>query len=270
MISIIINCWNNEGYIEQAIKSAMTQVDFIDPYEVFVVDDGSIDSTMERVRSLASKIKEHTVEWEKVMNPYANLYLLNPFDPHEERHKGCGSRCFNYTVPRVVGDIIVRLDGDDFLFANALAITKRSLIAYPEVDILSIGMMEYHVEGDIMFYRAPNPFKIKDQRINNRIVISSPFRKKWWKTVGGMRELEHHEDWHFWNLLVLHGAKVNHLNFPFFAHRYYPDSQGEIARRSQAIMEERAKVQQAMREEFDKLVEEKGIDLGGDTRALIR
>ena len=56
-ISAYIPCYNNEGTIEQSIRSILDQS--IPPEEVFVVDDGSTDSTRQKTINLGIELLEN-------------------------------------------------------------------------------------------------------------------------------------------------------------------------------------------------------------------
>lgn len=70
-VSILIPTFNAEKWIEQAVESALEQGD---DKEVIVIDDGSTDSTPEKLRSYSGRI-----QWERVPNngaPAARNRLL--------------------------------------------------------------------------------------------------------------------------------------------------------------------------------------------------
>jgi glycosyltransferase involved in cell wall biosynthesis len=90
-VSVLIDTYNHEKYIETAIRSVLAQEDVrMTPVEIIVVDDGSTDGTRELIQRFGDKIK----------------YYYKP-------NGGQGS-AFNFGIPLCSGEIICFLDGDDW------------------------------------------------------------------------------------------------------------------------------------------------------------
>src|SRR5215471_10427424 len=85
-VSVLIDTYNHEKFIEQAIVSVLEQDFAAADYEIFVVDDGSTDSTPEIIKKFASRV----------------MYLA-------KKNGGQGS-AFNYGIPKCRGDIAAFLD----------------------------------------------------------------------------------------------------------------------------------------------------------------
>src|SRR6266852_5119198 len=94
-VSVLIDTYNHERFIEQAIVSALEQDFPAGEREIIVVDDGSTDSTAEITRK---------------------------FKPH-----GGQASAFNAGIPECKGEIVSFLDGDDWWVANKiqLAVCER-------------------------------------------------------------------------------------------------------------------------------------------------
>ena len=92
-VSIIINNYNYESFLAEAIDSALGQS--YPNVEVIVVDDGSTDNSREIIRSYADRI-------------------LSLFQPN-----GKQGAAFNNGFAHSKGDIIIFLDADDYLYPYA-------------------------------------------------------------------------------------------------------------------------------------------------------
>ena len=94
LVSIIINNYNYERFLSEAIDSALAQTYSMG--EVIVVDDGSTDGSCDIVSSYGDRI----------------LPLFQP--------NGKQGAAFNNGFAHSKGDIIIFLDADDYLYPNAV------------------------------------------------------------------------------------------------------------------------------------------------------
>ncbi len=99
LVSIIINNYNYERYLEQAIQSALSQ-DY-PHYEVIVVDDGSTDNSRTLIEYYSGRVK-------------------SVFKPNG----GQGS-AFNAGFEVAQGDVILFLDADDFYLPHTVSEIMR-------------------------------------------------------------------------------------------------------------------------------------------------
>ena len=89
-VSVLIDTYNHERFIEQAITSVLEQDFPASEREIIVVDDGSIDRTPEIVGKFAPRVR-----------------LLR-------KSNGGQASAFNVGIPECRGEIIAFLDGDDW------------------------------------------------------------------------------------------------------------------------------------------------------------
>lgn len=92
-ISIIIPNYNNENYIEQCIYSILNQT--MKDFEIIIVDDGSEDNSIKKIKSLMKKNKK--IKLIKQFNQNASI----------ARNKG---------IEIATGEYILFIDADDFLY----------------------------------------------------------------------------------------------------------------------------------------------------------
>lgn len=113
--SIIISAYNIEDYIKRAIKSVLEQ-DFKN-YELIVIDDKSVDSTLEKIKEI---------------NDERIIVIANP------ENKGLGA-VRNIGIERAKGEYIVHLDGDDTLYEKNTLSRINELIGADKPDIVFLG-----------------------------------------------------------------------------------------------------------------------------------
>lgn len=93
-VSIVINNYNYRRFLRQAIESALAQT--YDNTEVIIVDDGSTDGSVDIIEGYADR---------------ATVIL---------KENGGQASAFNVGVAHATGDLVLLLDSDDYLFADAV------------------------------------------------------------------------------------------------------------------------------------------------------
>ena len=105
-ISVYITSYNKIQYIEQSIKSVLSQT--LKPFEIVIIDDASQDGSQDLIKSFASK--------------YSNLI----FPIFNEFNIGI-AKCRNKALRALNGDLVTFLDGDDYFYPNKLELEYRQL-----------------------------------------------------------------------------------------------------------------------------------------------
>jgi glycosyltransferase involved in cell wall biosynthesis len=137
--SIILSSYNSREFITSAVESALNQ-DEID-YEVIVVDDGSTDDSLERLRAIG----------------HSRLKVL-------AKPNGGQASAMNLGFAESSGEIIFFLDGDDLSYPNRISQVLSDFSRHPE----AVGVMHSLEEID-----ASGQFR-KDLRSNPCIVQARP------------------------------------------------------------------------------------------------
>lgn len=120
LVSVLIDTYNHERYIEQAIVSAVEQDLSTGDYEIIVVDDGSTDRTAEIVRKFVPRVR-----------------LLC-------KKNGGQASAFNIGFAKTSGEYIALLDGDDWWMKGKLKTVLSSFARNPQDAAVSHGYYEYH------------------------------------------------------------------------------------------------------------------------------
>ena len=103
LVTVLIDTFNHERYIEQTIVSAIEQDFPASEFEILVVDDGSTDRTAEIVGKFGQRVR-----------------LLR-------KKNGGQASAFNAALPEVRGELVAFLDGDDWWLPCKLAAATAAL-----------------------------------------------------------------------------------------------------------------------------------------------
>jgi glycosyltransferase involved in cell wall biosynthesis len=117
-ISVLINTYNHESYIEQAVVSVLEQDFPSEETEIVVVDDGSTDSTPLIVEKFAPRVR------------------------CIRKENGGQASAFNAAIPELHGSIVAFLDGDDWWAKEKLAAVAYAFEANPGIAEVGHGFFE--------------------------------------------------------------------------------------------------------------------------------
>ncbi len=131
-VSVLIDTYNHEKFIEQAIASVLEQDFAVEDCEILVVDDGSTDRTPEIVKKFEPRV----------------AYL--------PKKNGGQASAFNHGIPKCRGEIITFLDGDDWWEPGKLATVVREFEAHPEIGAIGHGLYEVNETGGRLFLNIPD------------------------------------------------------------------------------------------------------------------
>lgn len=153
---IIIPSYNNEKYVEKNLRSIFSQ-DY-ENYRVLYIDDNSSDKTLKKATQLLRELdtKKRTV-------------LI-----HNERNLGALANIYNAVHSCADSEIVVLVDGDDFLAHEQ--VLNRLNTAYANPDI-------WLTYGNYLDYPAfkQNPLICKE--LEKKVVKKNRFRKSPWVTT---------------------------------------------------------------------------------------
>jgi len=139
--SVLIDTYNHERFIEQAIVSVLEQDFPAADREIIVVDDGSTDRTAEIVRK---------------------------FEPHVRllrKENGGQASAFNAGIPECKGEIIAFLDGDDWWEPRKLAVVAAEFEAHHEFGTIGHGILEVNESGGQLAVITPE--RVYESRLSN-------------------------------------------------------------------------------------------------------
>jgi glycosyltransferase involved in cell wall biosynthesis len=122
-VTVLIDTYNHERFIERAITSVLEQDMSMDCVEILVVDDGSTDGTPEIVRRFEPRVR-----------------LIH-------KPNGGQASAFNFGFAEAKGEILATLDGDDWWARGKLRRVLETLEANLDVGIVGHGLYEQYSDG---------------------------------------------------------------------------------------------------------------------------
>jgi glycosyltransferase involved in cell wall biosynthesis len=131
LVTALIDTYNHERYIEQAITSVLDQGLSAEELEIVVVDDGSTDGTSSIIQKFAPTVK------------------------HLRKKNGGQASAFNAGFAESRGEIIALLDGDDWWAKGKLKRVVEALEKNPDVSAVSHGYFEFHEDTQESLPRVP-------------------------------------------------------------------------------------------------------------------
>jgi glycosyltransferase involved in cell wall biosynthesis len=193
-VSVIIPCFNQGAYLDEAIESVLAQT--FQDFDILVVDDGSTDAETVNMLKDAAWPKTRVIRTE---------------------NEGLAA-ARNTGIREAQGIYILPLDADDKIGKGYLDDAVRILDRHPEIGIVYCEVSHFGVkEGrwDLPEYSLDNIL------IHNVIFCAALYRKADWETVGGynVNMVYGWEDWDFWLSLIHIGRKVYRIPKIYFYYR---------------------------------------------------
>jgi GT2 family glycosyltransferase len=135
-ISVLIDTYNHENFIEQAVRSVLEQ-DFRGDREIIVVDDGSTDKTPEILRKFESHVR-----------------ILR-------KTNGGQASAFNLGIQQCRGEIISFLDADDWWAPNKLRRVVQAMTADPLIGFVGHSIVNVLRDGQEMIETLRDGFRFQ-------------------------------------------------------------------------------------------------------------
>lgn len=199
-VSVIMPCYNDGAYLEEAVASLTKQT--YQNTELIIIDDGSDDpSTIEVLNHLDF--------------PALTVLHTNHVRPAAARNEG---------IRHAHGEYILPLDSDDTIEPEYIERAVEMLDTNPNV-----GIVYCHADlfGEMTGkWDLPN-FSMELELLDNCIFVTSMFRKKDWETVGGFDSTgftHGMEDYDFWLSILGLGREVVQFPEVYFHYRIKPRS----------------------------------------------
>lgn len=199
-ISIIIPCYKQAQYLEEALQSVLEQT-FMD-WECIIVDDGSPDNTGEIAQL-----------W---LNKDSRFKYFN-----KENGGLCSAR--NFGIAQALGKFILPLDADDYIAKEYVAEAMECFQNDASLKIVYCKAQKFGSSNEL--WELPI-FSSHNLSRKNMIFCSAFFRKEDWESVGGydLNMIYGWEDWEFWIAILKNGGNVKCIDAVRFFYRTKPSS----------------------------------------------
>ena len=127
LVSILMNCYNSENYIEKAVNSVLEQK--YKNWELIIWDDASTDDTIKKIKKFDDqRIKLFT----------------------NENHFGLGKSRIN-AIKNLNGSLIAILDSDDSYHVNKISKQVEIFEKFPEVSICATWAKVINEKNDLKY-----------------------------------------------------------------------------------------------------------------------
>jgi len=200
IISIIIPCYNQAQYLDEALQSVLDQT-YLN-WECIIINDGSPDNTEEVAK-----------KWLEKDNRFKYLCQEN----------GGLSSARNFGISKSAGEFILPLDADDKISSNYVSMAIKAFNKDSNLKIVYCKAEKFGLEKGS--WKLP-VFSRELLARENMIFSCSVFKKSDWLSVGGYDcEMKYGlEDWEFWIALLKKGGNVKCLDILGFYYRIKPIS----------------------------------------------
>ena len=116
-VSILVPCYNGEKYIKRCLKSILRQT--WKDIELIIVNDGSVDSTDEIIKSKYAELEN----------------ILSRVMYVKQNNLGVGA-AMNTALKYFTGEFLAPFDCDDYMMPNSIEVRATWLINHPETAVV--------------------------------------------------------------------------------------------------------------------------------------
>ena len=117
-ISVVIPTFNSESFIIRTLKTVFNQT--VLPYEIIIVDDGSKDKTLKKIRSYIAE----------------NQQIIDNFKIIEQPNSGAGA-ARNNGIKYATGEWISFLDSDDIWDRRKIEMVSAVIRKHPDITVIA-------------------------------------------------------------------------------------------------------------------------------------
>ena len=202
-LSVVMAAYNGERYIEESVRSILGQT--LKNFEFIIVDDGSTDSTFDKLQQIDD----------------SRLRIIRQSNQGQTSALIAG-------IQQAKGDLIARLDDDDYSLPNRLMSQLKFMEAHPKVCLCGSRFQELN-RGNLATQRVP--FVQTNAEIKKIMSFYNPFahssvmfRRDAYSKVGGyLKKYKISMDYDLW-LRLMDVGEVYNIDEPFTVVRLHNNS----------------------------------------------
>lgn len=146
-VSVLIDTYNHERFIEEAIVSVLEQDFPREETEVIVVDDGSTDRTPEIIRTFVPRVH------------------------HLRKANGGQASAFNAGIAEAHGEYVAFLDGDDWWAINKLSRALDTFAKEPEIGFVGHGDVIVYPDGRRQFHVLREGIRFRANTLEGALLL---------------------------------------------------------------------------------------------------
>ncbi|WP_313606375.1 glycosyltransferase family 2 protein [Comamonas jiangduensis] len=233
LVSVVIPCFNHENFVQQTIQSVIDQ-DYKN-IELIIIDDGSKDSSVEKIKSLVSVC----------INRFEKFYFIH------RNNKGL-CKTLNEAIDICSGEYFCCLASDDIILKDKISYQVKYLESNSE-SIGVFGGVEVIgcVKNRILKKKGINKYYFNDIYLHQHMLMAPTqmLRLNQVKNVGGFKEGFLIEDWYMWLALTKNGGSLDCIGKVFAKYRRHDNN---ISSKFELMHSERLKILEFYRGELYK------------------
>ncbi len=199
-VSVIIPCFNQGGFVEDAVLSAVNQT--YKNIEIICINDASTDNSSSVLKKLA--------------DTYRNIVF---FDEKENRGVIYAR---NLGISAATGDYILPLDADNKIERTFIEKTVEVLEKNPDIGVVCSKVKIFGEENKNWNLSEP---ELKNILYSNNVDNCALFRKSDFLAIGGYKEYmqDGYEDWDLWLSFLEKGLRIHRIDEYLFNYRKHKE-----------------------------------------------
>lgn len=226
LVSVVIPCYNHESFVQDSIQSVIDQT--YENIELIIIDDGSKDSSVEKIQEMIPACKERFFRFEFRYRPNKGL-----------------SATLNEALEWCEGEYFSPTASDDMMFSKKITTQVKFFLENLDNKIVGLfsGYQIINKENIILdkIVKKEKKYNFNDLIMHN-FDLPAPtamLKLNEVKMIGGYNENLKIEDWYMWLKLTEFGSELLYINQPLVKYRSHDDN---ISKKLVLMNQERLKV----------------------------
>ncbi len=208
LVSIVIPCYNHEGFIQDSIQSVIDQT--YDNIELIIIDDGSKDNSISKIQDMVDSCEQRFVR----------------FEFRSRCNKGL-SETLNEAIEWCEGEYYSAIASDDIILKDKTQIQVDFLVEHQDVSAVFGGIKLIDENNKILSTRLRDAELYSFEKIiMHKQDLPAPtqmIRLESIKKVGGYDPSLVIEDWYMWLKLIKIG-NIFYINEVFSLYRQHDNN----------------------------------------------